>query len=125
MGSHKLWCVRFTQVSTLLLPHTLPNRLRSLRSLVSTNPSDTRLRCKSTLYVADTGNSAIRKINLNTLAVTTLAATEPTPNPDPNPNPNPNPGGGGGGGGGGGAPSLWFLGALIVIAALRPRGRHH
>jgi alpha-tubulin suppressor-like RCC1 family protein len=93
-------------------------------------PSDVALDNASSLYVADTGNSAIRKINLNTRAVTTMTATSPAPeNPGPGTGgggttPPPASSGGGGGGGGGGSPSLWFLGALAAVAALRRLQRH-
>jgi parallel beta-helix repeat protein len=43
---------------------------------------------------------------------------DPPPPVPPTPNP-PAPPSGGGGGGGGGAPSLWFLGALAVLFAMR------
>ncbi len=51
----------------------------------------------SNLYVTDTGNSAIRKIDASA-NVTTLALTEGSDN-TPTPTPTPTPSGGGGGGG--------------------------
>ncbi|HWA24327.1 MAG TPA: immunoglobulin domain-containing protein [Lacunisphaera sp.] len=75
------------------------------------------------VYVADTGNAAIRKITpagaVTTLAITLASTPNPTPTPTPTPTPNPGGSGGGGGGGGGGAPSLWFVGALALLGAGR------
>ncbi|MDR0353183.1 MAG: hypothetical protein LBI02_07490 [Opitutaceae bacterium] len=61
------------------------------------------------LYIADTGNRAIRRIGLDN-KVQTLLAISPGQNPPP-----PDNAGGGGGGGGGGALSPW---SLIAFAAL-------
>jgi len=66
-----------------------------------------------TLYVADTGNSSIRKIAADG-TVTTLSLTASSGGGD-----NGGGSGGGGGGGGGGAPSGWFLGLLAALSLLR------
>jgi DNA-binding beta-propeller fold protein YncE len=63
------------------------------------------------LYVADTGNSTIRKIAFDG-TVTTLSLKAPSSGGGGG-------GGGSGGGGGGGAPSGWFLGGLAAISLLR------
>ncbi|MBX3737831.1 MAG: immunoglobulin domain-containing protein [Candidatus Didemnitutus sp.] len=79
------------------------------------------------LYVADTGNAAIRKITLagvvTTLTLTAAPAPTPTPTPTPAPAPAPNPSTGGGGGGGGGAPSVWLPLSATLLLALRQRRR--
>jgi autotransporter-associated beta strand protein len=87
------------------------------------------------LYIADTGNSAIRKLDkatgdLTTLALTTGTVTTPggtTSGTTSGTTPGGGTGGtgggtgGSGGGGGGGASSLPFLLALSALAALHPR----
>ncbi|MDR2673561.1 MAG: hypothetical protein LBC18_01495 [Opitutaceae bacterium] len=65
------------------------------------------------LYVADTGNAAIRRID-NGNDVTTLPVEALTGNPD-----SPGTGGSGGGGGGGGAPGWCFIAALAALLATR------
>jgi len=77
------------------------------------------------VYVADTGNAAIRKITPGGI-VTTLALTEAPANTGGGgssgggtPPPPPTPSTGGGGGGGGGAPSPWFVGALSLLVLAR------
>ncbi|AWI08751.1 pectinesterase family protein [Ereboglobus luteus] len=81
-----------------------------------------------TLYVADTGNAAVRKIAISgtsatvtTLAVTLVSDTMPPSGTTPPFNPSSD----GKGDGGGGAPSHWFFGALVALALLRlvRRGR--
>jgi hypothetical protein len=75
------------------------------------------------LYVADTGNAAIRKITpagtVTTLALT-AASAPPATNPGTGSNPTPAPSGGGGGGG---SPSYFFLTALALLNLLRLRER--
>jgi hypothetical protein len=75
------------------------------------------------LYVADTGNAAIRKITpagtVTTLALT-AASAPPATNPGTGSNPAPAPSGGGGGGG---SPSYFFLTALALLNLLRLRER--
>jgi len=83
------------------------------------------------IFVADTGNAAIRKIdaqgNVSTLALTSGATSSPgTTTPPPTttpPAPTPTPMSSGGGGGGGGGPSLWFLAALALLGSSRRRSR--
>ncbi|OAM90794.1 IPT/TIG domain-containing protein [Termitidicoccus mucosus] len=66
------------------------------------------------LYVADTGNAAIRRID-NGSDVTTLSIEPLTGNSD-----SPGNGtGGGSGGGGGGAPGWWFIAALAALITTR------
>lgn len=74
------------------------------------------------LYVADTGNAALRKINTAggvttlTLSAAPVSTPNPTPTPTPTPTPAPMPSGGGGGGG---ALSDWFIGLLAILCAVR------
>ncbi|MGC4070916.1 MAG: immunoglobulin domain-containing protein [Nibricoccus sp.] len=87
-------------------------------------PADIARSPDGTLYVADTGNAAIRKIATDG-TVTTLnptPVTTPSPGTDgggSTPSTPAAPGGAGGGGGGGGAPSVWFLGVLTLLTAMR------
>jgi sugar lactone lactonase YvrE len=87
-----------------------------------TNPRDITIDTAGNLYVADTGNSAIRKITPDGTA-STLIITEAVAPPSGG-----NPGGGGttpppptnsGGGGGGGAPSAWFFLCLTALSFVR------
>jgi hypothetical protein len=100
-------------------------------------PRDVAVSSSGFLYIADTGNASIRRIDQNGAVTTVPLATQPSTDPNPtNPlppaptlpstptlptlptSPTP-PSSGGGGGGGGGAPSLWFCGALALLALLR------
>jgi sugar lactone lactonase YvrE len=85
----------------------------------------------TTLYVADNGNAAIRRVTLAG-AVTTWAITQGTSAPStPNPTPTPTPTTSGGStnlppsstGGGGGAFDGWFIAALSVLSIMRWRRR--
>jgi alpha-tubulin suppressor-like RCC1 family protein/sugar lactone lactonase YvrE len=91
-----------------------------------TGPRDITKDVAGNLYIADTGNSAIRKIT-PAGTVSTLIITEVTTPPSGG---NPGTGGGGstpppansgGGGGGGGAPSAWFLAVLAALSVARLR----
>ncbi len=78
------------------------------------------------LYVADTGNAAIRRVTSDA-TVTTLALTSPPPRspaPPSTPPPPPPPTSGtptppAGNGGGGGAFGGWFVAALLLLGAAR------
>ena len=79
------------------------------------------------VYVADTGNAAIRKITpggtVTTLmlsAATPAPAPAPMPSPGPMPNPMPQPSSGGGGG----LIEGWFAGLIGLLFLLRRRSRH-
>jgi sugar lactone lactonase YvrE len=81
-----------------------------------------------TLYVADTGNQALRTIapdanaTVGTIPLHAGPAVGDTGGSDTGGSGGKS-GGGGGGGGGGGAPSLWLLVALAALTALRVRTR--
>lgn len=80
------------------------------------HPAALALAPDGSLYVADSGNKAIRAIdasdNVTTLAVTSTTSGTTTPPPVDS-------GNSGGGGGGGGALSLWMLAALGLLAVIR------
>ena len=69
------------------------------------------------LYIADTGNAAIRKISAAGV-VTTLTLSTPAP-PTPPVTPSTPAASSGGGGGGGGAPGLLYLSALALLCLAR------
>jgi sugar lactone lactonase YvrE len=67
------------------------------------------------LYVADTGNRAIRRVTPANVVTTLLLPGTPAPGTGNNNNNS----GGGGGGGGGGAPTWWLAAALAALLARR------
>ena len=71
------------------------------------------------VFVADTGNAALRRVTqagvVTTVSLSLTAPPAPTPLPPPTPTPTPTPSGGGGGG----APSAWFLASLAALAIVR------
>ncbi|MDR2675978.1 MAG: IPT/TIG domain-containing protein [Opitutaceae bacterium] len=82
-------------------------------------PMDVALDADENLYVADTGNGVIRRIDrANGNTVGTLVLTKAADDGAPVAPPGENPGGGGGGGGGGGV-SVCFLAALFLLGGAR------
>jgi hypothetical protein len=84
-------------------------------------PRDVVVDSSGTIYVADTGNAAIRKITqagvVTTLSLTQGSTTTPTPTPTPDPTPTPTPTSSGGGGGG--TMNGWIAIALGLICFVR------
>ncbi|AWI09691.1 IPT/TIG domain-containing protein [Ereboglobus luteus] len=72
------------------------------------------------LYVADTGNGIIRRIDTSADAIVSTPAMKTVTYP-PSGGTDPDGDNGSGGGGGGGSTSIWFLLALAASAALRGR----
>lgn len=77
----------------------------------------------ATLYVADTGNSAIRKIALATGEVSTLTITSATGSSSGGSGSDEGDNSGSSSGGGGGALGLWFVAATAVTMLRRRRFR--
>jgi outer membrane receptor protein involved in Fe transport/sugar lactone lactonase YvrE len=77
-------------------------------------PESLALAENGNLYIADTGNHAIRVMDENNHVTTLAVSGSDSPPPPP-------PGGGAGGNGnsGGGAPSAWFAAALATLALAR------
>ncbi len=87
-------------------------------------PRGVAIDAAGTVWVADTGNAAIRKISaaggVVTPTLTERTATPSTPPTTPSTPTNPTtPPAAGSGGGGGGATSEWFLGALLLMLMAR------
>ncbi len=86
-------------------------------------PKSLVLDSDGSIYVADTGNAAIRKITpagvVSTLSPSPGATVNGTTTTTTTSTIPPTNGTASTGGGGGGAPSTWFLGALGLLAALR------
>jgi sugar lactone lactonase YvrE len=81
------------------------------------NPESLALGADGKLYVADTGNGAIRVIDLDDNVTTLPASTRPQPPPIDEMYEHDDSGGGGG------APSFWMLGALAALALYRKSRR--
>ncbi|OAM90464.1 hypothetical protein AW736_07770 [Termitidicoccus mucosus] len=90
------------------------------------HPEDIAIASDGTLYVADTGNAAIRKIaadnnaTVSTLTPDMIELNPPTPPPPVDPPPSSG-GSSGSGGGGGGVPSHWFFAIIIALVIIRAR----
>ncbi|AWI10262.1 hypothetical protein [Ereboglobus luteus] len=83
------------------------------------SPSSIALADDGALYIADTGNAAIRRIAPDDAATVTTLALVSTTTTGTTTGTNPPSGNETGGGGGGGAPSLWHLTALALFALAR------
>lgn len=84
----------------------------------STDLASTTMAISGGTFSASFASYSMTVISLDATA-TPPAPVTPAPTPTPTPTPTPAPSSGGGGRGGGGAPSLWFVGALALLALAR------
>jgi hypothetical protein len=85
------------------------------------SPLDIAIAANGDLYVADTGNAAIRRIAFDDGGRAVISTLTPASASVP-PDPGGDDAGGGGGGGGGGAPFACFFMMLTMAAAARHMG---